>query len=46
MKIKRQNFGVTCLKNNPNNEKNCLNFIKVVVAGGWSGKHYLNSIEI
>jgi len=39
MHVRRQNFGCTCLKNNPENKKSSLEFLKVVVAGGWTGRH-------
>jgi len=44
--IPRQNFGITTLKNNPNNLDNPMDFLKIVVACGYNGKQYVNSIEI
>jgi len=39
MKVPRQNFGITTLKNNPLKKDKPREYLKIVVAGGWSGYH-------
>lgn len=46
MNTPRQNFGIALLKNNPDKKDKPMEFLKIVVAGGQNGTHYLNSVEI
>jgi len=39
MHVQRQNFGCTIMKNNPDKKSHSTEYMKIIVVGGWTGKH-------